>query len=103
MRFRPGAVPSVIAILLLAALAFFAPTLIKVHPASLVPHLAMGSTNQKESSPTNLLHQVWVNPRSGIFYCRESKFYGKIKPGFSMVQGLALQKGYRPADETPCI
>ena|SRR5579872_2260747 len=102
MRFRPGAVPSVIAILLLAALAFFAPTIIKVHPASMVPHLAMGSTNPKDP-PTNLSHQVWVNPRSGIFYCRESKFYGKIKPGFSMVQGLAFQKGYRPVDGTPCI
>ena len=98
-RLHLGVVPSVIVIVFVGILATLAPVLATMHPTSWKPNLSFGTT-QKNS--LDLSRQVWVYPRSGIFYCRESKLYGKIKPGFYSIQGEALQKGYRPAREMPC-
>ena len=46
--------------------------------------------------------RVWVNRRSGFYYCPDSKLYGKLKPGFFMSQGKALQAGYRPPFNETC-
>jgi hypothetical protein len=46
--------------------------------------------------------RVWVNKRSGFYYCPGSKLYGKLKPGFFMSQGNALQTGYRPPFNEMC-
>jgi hypothetical protein len=45
---------------------------------------------------------VWVYKRTGLYYCPESKFYGKVKPGVSMNQEKALERGFRPAAQEPC-
>ncbi len=45
--------------------------------------------------------KVWINNRSGFYYCAESALFGKIAPGAYMLQDLALEKGYQPA-KTPC-
>ncbi|MBI2815374.1 MAG: hypothetical protein HYX72_00385 [Acidobacteria bacterium] len=43
---------------------------------------------------------VWINKRSGFYYCSDSSVYGKLMPGALMPQPNALQEGYRPAGET---
>ena len=40
--------------------------------------------------------------KSGFCYCPDSKLYGKLKPGFFMSQGKALQAGYRPPFNEMC-
>src|SRR5215472_2298790 len=37
--------------------------------------------------------RVWVNKKSGFYYCPDSKLYGKLKPGFFMAQDKALEAG----------
>jgi len=46
--------------------------------------------------------QVWVNKKSGFYYCPDSKSYGKLKPGFFMPQYEAMQAGYRPPFNGTC-
>jgi hypothetical protein len=46
--------------------------------------------------------KVWVNKRSGLYYCPESGFYGKLQPGFYATQQEAVQTGYRPAGREAC-
>ena len=45
---------------------------------------------------------VWVFKKTGLYYCPESKFYGKVKPGGYMTQEKALERGFRPAAQEPC-
>jgi len=46
--------------------------------------------------------RVWVNTRSGLYYCPDSKLYGHIEPGLYVLQASALQHGYQPALTKPC-
>ena len=46
--------------------------------------------------------KVWTYKKTGLYYCPDSKFYGKIKPGVYMSQEKALERGYRPAGQNPC-
>jgi len=46
--------------------------------------------------------KVWTNKSTGLYYCPDSKFYGKVKPGVYMIQEKALERGYRPAAQEPC-
>jgi hypothetical protein len=46
--------------------------------------------------------EVWIYKKTAQYYCPDSKFYGKFKPGMYMMQGDALQRGYRPAAEESC-
>ena len=46
--------------------------------------------------------KVWTYKQTGFYYCPDSKFYGKFKPGAYMTQGEALERGYRPAAQDPC-
>lgn len=97
MASRPGVVPVSLVVLLLVALAVFAPILARWQGLTWLPML---SANQE--APHGLEHRVWVNRRSGLYFCKESKFYGRIRPGFYLRQGAALQKGYRPAEGDVC-
>ncbi len=45
---------------------------------------------------------VWVYKKTGLYYCPESRFYGKMKPGLYMTQEKALEHGFRPAAQEPC-
>jgi hypothetical protein len=38
--------------------------------------------------------KVWVNPRSKIYHCEGSKFYGKTKEGEYMNEADAQAQGY---------
>jgi len=46
--------------------------------------------------------KIWVNKRSGLYYCPDSKYYGKLTPGVYMLQGDAIQDGYQPAAHEAC-
>jgi len=64
--------------------------------------LTGGHTAHAKSGEPDTQVTVWVNTRSGIYYCPDSSLYGKTLPGESMKQGDALQHGYRPAEDRPC-
>ena len=46
--------------------------------------------------------KVWTYKKTGWYYCPDSRFYGKLKPGKYMKQEDALERGYRPAAQEPC-
>jgi len=46
--------------------------------------------------------KVWVYKKTGLYYCPDSKFYAKVKPGVYMTQEEALERGFRPAAQEPC-
>jgi len=46
--------------------------------------------------------KIWANKRSGLYYCPDSKLYGKLTPGVYMSQGEAIKVGYQPASKEGC-
>src|SRR5215471_6151895 len=46
--------------------------------------------------------KVWVNKRSGFYYCPSSAAYGSLGPGEFMAQAKALETGFRLAPYVPC-
>jgi len=46
--------------------------------------------------------KIWANKRSGLYYCPDSKFYGKLSPGAYMSQDEAIKGGYQPAAQEAC-
>jgi hypothetical protein len=46
--------------------------------------------------------KVWVNPRSMVYHCPDTQWYGKTKNGEYMSEVDARQKGYRPAGGREC-
>lgn len=77
--------------LLIVALIIFIPIISQWGPLAwlLTPRRA------KTGNAPNIA--VWVNTRSGLYYCQDSPEYEKIEPGVHMKQNDALQKGYQPA------
>lgn len=45
---------------------------------------------------------VWVNTKSGVYHCPNTRWYGKTKSGQFMSQREAQSKGYRPAYGAVC-
>ena len=45
---------------------------------------------------------VWVNTKSGVYHCSGAAWYGKTRVGVFMEQGVAQDKGYRPAYGKVC-
>lgn len=97
MASRSAVIPVFLVVLLLAALAVLAPIIARQQGVTWLPSL---SATQK--STHNLATPVWVNRRSGFYYCRASTSYGRMHPGFVMRQGSALERGYRPAEGKLC-
>ena len=97
MASRSGVVPVALIVLLLLALAVFAPILAQWQGITWLPTMTA-----KPKGTHNLTRRVWVNRRSGFYYCQKTRFYGRIHPGFYMRQGAALQRGYRPSDGELC-
>ena len=46
--------------------------------------------------------KVWTYKKTGVYYCPDSKLYGKVKPGDYMAQETALERGYQPAGQDRC-
>jgi len=77
---------------LLAALIFFSARH-KWHPS-----MQLGATPVVKEQDAD----VWINTRSGFYYCRDSNAYGKLQPGKYLREREAVQQGYRPFFERPC-
>jgi hypothetical protein len=45
---------------------------------------------------------VWSHKKTGLYYCPDSKLYGKVKPGSYMTQEKAEELGYRPSGGYAC-
>jgi hypothetical protein len=45
---------------------------------------------------------VWVNTKSGVYHCSNTRWYGNTKSGQYMTQEEAQSKGYRPAHGSAC-
>jgi hypothetical protein len=104
MPSRNRAAPAILIIFLLALLAVMAPVLAKLHndPEAWVAKIQVLSASPPAAPHLDLKHGVWVNRRSGFYYCHQSRFYGRMHPGEFMRQGKALEKGYRPAQGQLC-
>jgi hypothetical protein len=91
-------------LILLALLAVMAPFLAKHRdaPQEWVARLEAMSQSQPQSPERDMKHDVWVNRRSGFYYCRDSRLYGRMRPGIPMRQESALLKGFRPAQGQEC-
>jgi hypothetical protein len=96
MKRRRGPSLLVIFLILVVALAVFF-TLLKGWP-----YLTGLAALRFERANPKAAATVWVNQRSGLYYCPGSALFGKSRPGQYMVQGEALQKGYRPILGQPC-
>lgn len=46
--------------------------------------------------------KVWVDTRTGLYYCRGTAEYAKLQPGTLRKQADALQLGDRPAMHNMC-
>jgi hypothetical protein len=82
-------------VLLAVALAVFYPALKKLPVGGLrrIPSRAGAVKSEVK---------IWANKRSGLYFCPDSKLYGKLTPGNYMLQGEALQHGYQPASKEIC-
>ena len=45
---------------------------------------------------------VWAYKKTGLYFCSDSRLYGKVKPGVYMTQEKAQESGYQPAGQLPC-
>ncbi len=93
-RHGPSFFP-IVALLIVALIAFY-PALKQLSP---VEELLRMPPRARVQKPTI---KVWVNKHSGLYYCPQSEFYGKVKPGFYVTQQEAVQSGYRPATPEAC-
>ncbi len=84
-------------IILVAALAVFYPIISRLFP--LLPYRLQARPGKRRADDNV---KVWVNPRSGFYYCPSSAMYGKLSPGVTMTQEKALEAGYSPAQEKHC-
>jgi hypothetical protein len=46
--------------------------------------------------------KVWAYKNTGWYYCPDSQYYGRFKPGMYLTQEQALERGYQPAAQEPC-
>lgn len=93
-RHSPSLLPVVV--LLIVGLIAFYPALKTCSP---LQELLRETPKARITKPTL---KVWVNRRSGLYYCPQSDFYGKTQPGFYVTQEEAVQNGYRPAAGEAC-
>jgi hypothetical protein len=84
-----------ILIILLAALVVFFPVISRLFPA-------LTFQTELRKHPYGFNSKVWVNVRSGLYYCSDSGMYRKMQPGKAMAQREALETGYSPAERKRC-
>lgn len=70
------------------------------------PQVVRPASVASTSSPTSIIThpeiQVWVNTKSGKFFCPGSKWYGTTTKGKEMTQKAAQEEGYKPAYGKVC-
>jgi hypothetical protein len=76
--------------------------LVVLYPILNLPSLSHLFPRAPKVSSEKSAVKIWVNQRSGLYYCPDSQFYGKIKPGVYMSKPEAIQNGYQPAANQTC-
>jgi hypothetical protein len=84
--------------LLVFAFVVFMPALKQLPLDEFLPNIHI--TRKPATAKTE--ERVWVNKRSGFYYCPNAHGYGTLVPGEFMTRGEAVQKGFRPAPNVPC-
>ena len=66
--------------------------------------IAMGLAEPPEPPPTwgNPNIQVWVDPKTALYYCVGEELYGKTPGGHATIQGDARLDGFEPASRAAC-
>ena len=79
---------------------FLIVALIVFLPGLNLPSLGGLLQPEQKANTQNSSVRIWANKRSGLYYCPDSRMYGKLTPGVYMSQGEAIQGGYQPAATT---
>jgi hypothetical protein len=83
-------------------LVFLIVGLVVLYPVLNLPSLRQLFQPAPKASSEKLSVKIWANQRSGLYYCPDSKFYGKLTPGVYMSRSEAIQNGYQPAANQAC-
>lgn len=75
---------------------------VKTGDASVSPSQPTMSSGEPSVSAGNLNITVWVNTKSGVYHCSNSRWYGNTKNGKYVTQKEAHAEGYRPAYGIVC-
>lgn len=70
--------------------------------ASVRPSEPTMGSGEPSVSAGNLSVTVWVNTKSGVYHCSNSRWYGNTKNGKYVTQKEAHAEGYRPAYGIVC-
>lgn len=70
----------------------------EIHPATRIE--ATGKKTASQSGGSNI--RVWVNIHSGVYHCKDSRWYGKTKHGQYMSEQRAEAEGYHAAYGQTC-
>jgi len=76
--------------------------LVVLYPALNLPPLSQLFQPAPKAVSEKSSVKIWANRRSGLYYCPDSKLYGKLMPGAYMSQSEAIQNGYQPAANQSC-
>jgi len=72
-------------------------------PQSYTPTQAASSpAPSTQSANSASVVKVWVNPRSMVYHCPGTQWYGTTKNGEYMAEDDARKKGYHPAGGREC-
>jgi Tfp pilus assembly protein PilZ len=67
-----------------------------------IRNMLPGLKDNSLSGPSVLGTSVWMDQRSGFYYCKDSPSFAKVQPGSVATQDEALQRGYQPKLGTYC-
>ena len=76
--------------------------LVVLYPVLNLPSLSQLFQPTPKASSEKSTVKIWANQRSGLYYCPDSQFYGKLTPGVYMSKSEAIQNGYQPAANQTC-
>lgn len=76
--------------------------LVVLYPVLNLPSLSQLFQPTPKAASEKTSVKIWANQRSGLYYCPDSKFYGKLTPGAYMSHDEAIQNGYQPAANQAC-
>lgn len=67
------------------------------------PTESIGKTGYPSSSAENTQEKVWLNPKSNVYHCPGSRYYGKTRTGAYMSESEAKAKGAHPYRGKACF
>ena len=71
-------------------------------PSALLYAPKKSSPRSIKKPPKNVVRKVWVNTKSHVYHCSESRWYGKTKHGKYLNEVAAIKIGNRPSQGSYC-